>query len=118
MHKKVVLLSLVTAGVLACSAQKAKTPYWLDPAMNRVGTVAPHSDYFAFETVKAAQEGDKTKSSRYLSLEGKWKFSLQRTTTKPRKTSLSRVTTILRGKTSQYLDCLNSMVMAMPFIVM
>lgn len=75
MHKKVVLLSLVTAGVLACSAQKAKTPYWLDPAMNRVGTVAPHSDYFAFETVKAAQEGDKTKSSRYLSLEGKWKFS-------------------------------------------
>lgn len=75
MHKKVVLLSLVTAGVLACSAQKAKTPYWLDPAMNRVGTVAPHADYFAFETVKAAQEGDKTKSSRYLSLEGKWKFS-------------------------------------------
>lgn len=75
MRKKVVLLSLVTAGVLACSAQKAKTPYWLDPAMNRVGTVAPHSDYFAFETVKAAQEGDKTKSSRYLSLEGKWKFS-------------------------------------------
>lgn len=75
MHKKVVLLSLVTAGVLACSAQKAKTPYWLDPAMNRVGTVAPHSDYFAFETVRAAQEGDKTKSSRYLSLEGKWKFS-------------------------------------------
>ena len=101
MHKKVVLLSLVTAGVLACSAQKAKTPYWLDPSMNRVH--------------KRAIRRSRRVTSR-LRVSGN--SPLQRTTTKPRKTSLSRVTTTLRGKTSQYLDCSNSMVMAMPFIVM
>ncbi len=70
------ILTLLAAGTLTCAAQKSKSvPYWLDPAQNRVGVEAPHSDFFAFESVNAAQKNDKTQSNRYLSLEGKWKFN-------------------------------------------
>ena len=74
--KRKLIFTLAAAAMLACSAQKAKnaTPYWLDPARNRVGTVPVHSDYFAFETSDLAAKGNKAASQRYLSLEGKWKF--------------------------------------------
>ena len=72
--QKAILLGLVAMSALTCEAQKSKVPYWLDPAMNRVGVQAPRSDFFAFESIDAAQHGDKKQSSRYMSLEGKWKF--------------------------------------------
>ncbi len=78
MQKTSLLLTLIAAGCLSSYAQKAKTPYWLDPAANRIGTEAPRSDFFAFETIKGAQQGNKTLSSRYLSLEGKWKFQFNK----------------------------------------
>ena len=74
MNKTLSLAIIATAGFITCQAQNSKTPYWLDPSVNRVNTVAPHSDFFAFENIQVAQTGDKAQSSRYLSLEGKWKF--------------------------------------------
>ncbi|MDY4558641.1 MAG: glycoside hydrolase family 2 TIM barrel-domain containing protein [Alloprevotella sp.] len=76
MTSRSTILALAAAAVLTCGAQskKGQTPYWLDPAVNRVNTLAPHSDFFAYESVDAAATADKQKSARYLSLEGKWKF--------------------------------------------
>lgn len=73
--KKSLLITLSVALPLTCAAQKQATPYWLDPGMNRVNTEAPHAVIFPYESANAAQNDDKKKSSRYLSLEGKWKFN-------------------------------------------
>ena len=35
----------------------------------------PHSDFVSYETKKQAIEGIKENSSRYISLNGKWKFN-------------------------------------------
>lgn len=68
------LLGFLTMGYLSATAQNNSTPYWLDPSVNRLHTEAPRSDFFAYESVNAAQTANKLHSSRYLSLEGKWKF--------------------------------------------
>jgi beta-galactosidase len=52
----------------------SSTPYWLDPAKNRVNCVQPRASFFAFEN-KTKAEGDKSGSARFMSLEGKWKFN-------------------------------------------
>ncbi len=72
--RKTVLLTMAAASIMACYAQKSHTPYWLDPAANRIGTEVPRSDFFAYETTNLAAAGNKQTSARYLSLEGKWKF--------------------------------------------
>ena len=71
---KPVILSLASVCMLTAGAQ-VKERYWLDPAMNRVNTEAPRSDFFAYESVQNAAKADKKASSRYMSLEGKWKFN-------------------------------------------
>ena len=71
---KPIVLTLACMSMLSAGAQ-TKEKYWLDPAANRVNTEAPRSDFFAYETVQGAQKADKKASSRYLSLEGKWKFN-------------------------------------------
>lgn len=71
---KPIVLSLASMCMLTAGAQ-VKEKYWLDPAMNRVNTEAPRSDFFAYESIDGAQKADKKASSRYLSLEGQWKFN-------------------------------------------
>lgn len=71
---KLHLLGLCLAGCLSTVSHAAEPPYWLDPQHNRINVEPTRSDFFAFESKEAALAGDKTKSSRYLSLEGKWKF--------------------------------------------
>ncbi len=63
------LLATLSAG----SAEKKE--YWLDPSVNRIGTEDLRASFFPFETKELAKTGDKTKSERYLSLEGNWKFN-------------------------------------------
>ena len=60
--------------VLSAGAQKDK-PWWLDPEVNEVNTMAPHAAFFAYESEDLAEAGCKDRSARYLSLEGKWKFN-------------------------------------------
>ena len=52
-----------------------KTPVWRDPNVNQVNREQRHAHFFAFESEELAIQGDKTKSSRYLSMEGMWKFN-------------------------------------------
>ena len=69
---KLLFLSLACMAVTAGHAQK--TPVWLDPQVNQVNREARHAHFFAFENQDLAQKGDKTKSARFLSMEGMWKF--------------------------------------------
>ena len=59
---------------LTTYAQKKATPEWKDPAVNQVNREARRAAFFAFEDADKAKVNDKTKSARYLSMEGKWKF--------------------------------------------
>ena len=58
----------------AVAAHAQKTPVWKDPAVNQVNREARRAAFFAFEDADKAKVNDKTKSARYLSMEGKWKF--------------------------------------------
>ena len=69
---KRLLLTMACVTALAVYAQK--TPVWKDPAVNQVNREARRAAFFAFEDGDKALANDKTKSSRYLSMEGKWKF--------------------------------------------
>lgn len=76
MLKKFLLAAMLTASFPAMAApQRQVKPYWLDPNVNNVGTEAPRASFFAFESEKLAQKGDKARSDRYLSMEGQWKFN-------------------------------------------
>ena len=65
-----------TAMMPAQAAEKTTghTPVWKDPGVNQVNREARRAAFFAFEDADKAKVNDKTKSSRYLSMEGKWKF--------------------------------------------
>ncbi len=52
-----------------------KLPVWQNPTVNQQNRESRHADFFAFENEEAAKQGDKTKSGRYLSMEGLWKFN-------------------------------------------
>ena len=54
---------------------KDAEPVWKNPAVNQVNREARRAAFFAFESEELAKQGDKTKSSRYLSMEGKWRFN-------------------------------------------
>ena len=47
---------------------------WHDMAVNNVNRVPVHTTFFAYENEALALKGDMTKSSRFLSLHGTWKF--------------------------------------------
>ena len=72
-----ILLPGLMAGVAISMSQPvgASTPDpWETPAVNHINRQAPRSEYFAFENNDAAVAADKHKSSRFMSLDGKWKF--------------------------------------------
>lgn len=71
------MFSCACLAVLSAEAQKDK-PWWLDPEVNEVNTMAPRAAFFAYETENLAKAGQKARSERYLSLEGKWKFNFSK----------------------------------------
>lgn len=74
MFKKLFLsLVCLTSGVVM-AAPKQQTPVWKDPLVNQQNREARRANFFAFENEGLAKSVDKTKSSRYLSMEGTWKF--------------------------------------------
>ncbi len=68
------LMALACTVSLTSGAQDQKEN-WLNPLVNRVNVEEPRSDFFAFESTDLAQKNDKKHSSRYMSLEGMWKFN-------------------------------------------
>ena len=71
------MFSCACLAVLSAEAQKDK-PWWLDPEVNEVNTMAPRAAFFAYETENLAKADQKVRSERYLSLEGKWKFNFSK----------------------------------------
>ena len=65
------------AGSDAQAKDNSKEP-WMDPYVTRVNTLSPHASFFAFENEALAENGDKAKSSRFMSLEGMWNFHFAR----------------------------------------
>ena len=75
MMKNLMLVALSMMAITATAAPKAAPkPYWLDPSVNRVGTEAPRSSFFAYESKTLAKDGVKASSNRFLSMDGRWKF--------------------------------------------
>jgi len=52
----------------------AGTPAWQDPQVNQQNRAPRRTHFFAFEDETLAQKRDKTQSSRYLTMEGPWRF--------------------------------------------
>lgn len=67
------VLMILAAGFLSLSAM-AQTPMWNDPRVNADNRMTNVSDFFAYESQGLAQQGKKESSSRFLSVEGQWKF--------------------------------------------
>ena len=74
---KQLMFSCACLAAVSAYAQKDK-PWWLDPEVNEVNTLAPRAAFFAYETEQLAEKGQKNQSERYLSLEGKWKFNFSK----------------------------------------
>ncbi len=69
------MLSIAVAATATALAAPATTPVWRDPAVNQVNREARRADFFAFENADKAKVSEKTKSDRYLSMEGMWRFN-------------------------------------------
>lgn len=78
MNVRHLLLSVLTMGSVVAQAQK--TPVWCDPNVNEINRKTDVANYFAYESEALAQlpqtpkANTKAQSSRYMSIEGKWKF--------------------------------------------
>ena len=68
--------ALSLAGNIHANDHKRYDSYerWMNPYVTRVNTLAPRASFFAYESEKLAATGDKSLSSRHMSLEGLWKF--------------------------------------------
>ena len=71
------LLLLLAAGWGATTAA-AQTEPWNDPQVNAVNRRPSVADFFAYENESLAKAGEKQRSSRFLSMDGVWKFHFVR----------------------------------------
>ena len=69
------LFLLLLSSVATTIVMAANEPVWRNPQVNQQSREARRAAFFAFEDADKAQANDKTKSGRYLSMEGKWKFN-------------------------------------------
>lgn len=70
------ILSFVCA--IAAVAMADTRPVWQNPQVNQQNREPRRANFFAFESRELAESGDKSRSSRYLSMEGMWKFNFVR----------------------------------------
>ena len=75
MKRQAIIAGMFFASLVVGAQTQTVKEKWLDPNVNRVGTEAPRSTFLAFESTALAQNADKAKSNRYISLEGKWRFN-------------------------------------------
>ena len=69
------LLLLTTALLLAATTAKAdNAPEWRNPQLNQQNREARRANFFAYENEEKARVGQKNASTRYLSMEGMWRF--------------------------------------------
>ena len=78
MKKRFALLAVLTGLAMNINAEQVTAPTWTewhDMEVNNVNRLPVHTTFFAFENEQMALQGDMTKSSRFLSLHGNWKFN-------------------------------------------
>lgn len=68
---------LITASLRASDSSGANVP-WEDPQVNEMQRLPMRTSFFAFENAEVAAIGDRTRSTRYLSLNGQWSFKWAR----------------------------------------
>jgi len=68
-------ITLSTLFQLMLIPAMAQTPVWLDPNVNSENEKPDVADYFAYENADLAAKGLKDNSSRFISIEGNWKFN-------------------------------------------
>lgn len=74
-HTKIfATLTIVLIATGAAWADKATFEEWHDLQANEVNRLPSHTTFFSYSDESMAIDGDKTKSSAYLSLNGKWRF--------------------------------------------
>jgi len=75
MIRKYFLLAFFMTALTAGAAPKEQTPAWKNAQVNQTNREARRANFLAFEDAETAMKGSKTFSTRYLSMEGKWKFN-------------------------------------------
>ena len=70
--KRITVWALMQMMLLPALAQQ---PVWLDPRVNSENEKPDVADYFAYEDLESAEKGEKSQSSRFMSIEGNWKFN-------------------------------------------
>lgn len=76
--KLALLLAALATPALATDARPAALPVWENPQINAINRLPMHSSFFAFEDLAKAHAGDPAASSRFLSLDGQWRFHWSR----------------------------------------
>ena len=68
------LLFLTLLLMSAVNMQADNAPAWRNPLVNQQNREARRANFFAYENEALARAGEKSHSSRYLSMEGLWRF--------------------------------------------
>ena len=76
MKKRIAFLAALMGLATDFNAQVTAPTWteWHDMEVNNVNRMPVHTTFFAFENEQMALQGDMTKSKRFLSLHGNWKF--------------------------------------------
>ena len=62
-------------GLLTISTSAQTFNEWQDPEINAVNRAPMHTNYFAYESIEAANKSVKEASTNFMSLNGTWKFN-------------------------------------------
>lgn len=71
-HEKTDFTGLLVALSTVINAQSFTE--WQNPEINAVNRAPMHTNYFAYESADAAHVGVKEHSTRFMTLNGTWKF--------------------------------------------
>ena len=63
--KRIALLTIIQLSMIPLAAQQ---PVWLDPKVNSENEKPDVADYFAYENADLAAKGEKSQSSRFISI--------------------------------------------------
>ena len=74
MMKKNLLLLMSFMLFAGLPALADNAPEWRNPQINQQNREARRANFFAYENEETARVGKKQASSRYLSMEGMWRF--------------------------------------------
>ena len=70
--KKHLLTGVLAVVAISGAAQTFKE--WQDPEVNAINRAPMHTNYFAYESDKAALRAQKETSSNFMTMNGTWKF--------------------------------------------